>query len=207
MAAEDKKSPFTFKRLVYSACAFVLAGIGNKLLDNYFDITLLQYAKDWLLGVWNWLIQDKPQPNWLLVGFVVSTLILGYVIFYFVRLYSSTLSSLNEERASKAVPTTPELTSTQTYTLMRLGTFLESGEMLGSITTLANNPLFNSLENEVALEKLELMGLVQFTNPAGTSASKRKPVLTLKGKEIVLARRKTSAEKAQQKAKDAAPAS
>lgn len=205
MAAEGKQSPFTFKKIVLTLGGIFLTSWAiPKALDYFLDTTLLTTMQGWLFGVWNWLIQEKPQPNWLLVGFVVSTLILGYVIFYFVRLYSSTLNSLNDERAPKAVPTTPKLTSTQNFTLMRLATALESGAMLGSITSLGTGTLFSSLDNEMALGQLELMGLVKFTDQTGTTASARKPVLTLEGMEYVSARRKASAK---QKAKDAAPAS
>lgn len=204
MAAEGKKSPFTFKKIVLSVFGLCFSSWGlPKLLDYFLDTTLLTTMQGWLSGVWSWLTLENPQPNWLLVGFMVSTLILGYVIFYFVRLYNSTLNSLDEERASKAIPTAPELSRTQIYTLMRLGTLLEGGQMIGSMTPLGISPLFNSLENEIALEQLELMGLVQFSTSVGTTASTRKPVLTLKGKEYVVARREASAKKAEQRAKDA----
>ncbi|WP_176512035.1 hypothetical protein [Pseudomonas faucium] len=211
MTTDNKKPRFNLTAIAISIGGFLVAWIATKLMDTYLDTALLSNLKDLLLGMLkvtrDWLIEEKPQPTWLLVSFIISILILGCLIFYFARLYTLTLNSLNEERASKTNPTIPKLTSAQRMAMIRLAGVLEGGEMLGSITSFGRGTLFNSLDDEMALEQLELMGLVKFTNPTGTNASTRKPTLTLKGMEYVSARRKATAEKEQLKAKGATPAS
>lgn len=212
MAAEGKQSRLTVKNIAFTGVGIFLTSWAiPKALDHYLDTTLLTtiygWLQDLLLGAWSWLTQQNLQPNWFPVGLVIVVLLLACVVFYTHHLYCSTLKELNAELASKAAPTTPKLTSTQNITLMRLASAHEGGQMLGSITSFGMGTLFNSLENDIALGQLELMGLVQFTTPTGTSASVRKPILTLKGMEYVSARRKASAEKAQQRAKDAPPVS
>ena len=209
MATEGKQFRFSLKTIL-SIGGFVVAWIATKLMDTYLNMTLLADAKSWLLGVLtgvkDWLAQEQPQPNWFPVGLVFVILLLACVSIYIFRLYSSTLEELNVELSSKVSPTTPKLTTTQHLTLMRLASLLESGEMLGSITNMGIGTFFQSLENELALGQLEAMGYVEFTLSTSITPSRRKPVLTLKGMEYVSDRRKASAEKKQQKAKEAASA-
>lgn len=212
MAAEGKQSRLTVKNIAFTGVGIFLTSWAiPKALDHYLDTTLLTTIYGWLqgllLGVWSWLTQEQPQPNWFPVGLVTVILLIACVFLYTFRLYSSTLKELNLELASKASPTTPKLATTQHLTLMRLASLFEGGEMLGSITNFGVGPFFNSLDKELALGQLESMGFVEFTHTASVTPSRRKPVLTLKGMEYVSAHRKASAEKKQQNAKDATPVS
>ncbi|SDB14739.1 hypothetical protein SAMN03159290_01024 [Pseudomonas sp. NFACC13-1] len=54
MAAEGKHSPFTLRTLTYSVGSFLAAWGATKLLDTYFDTTLLATVRSWLLVFWDW---------------------------------------------------------------------------------------------------------------------------------------------------------
>ncbi|WP_338799495.1 hypothetical protein V9K81_08225 [Pseudomonas monteilii] len=212
MAVEDKKSRFTFKSVILSGIGIVLTSWAvPKALDHFLDTTLLATfygsLQVFLLSVWSWLVKAEPHPNWYPVGLTLAALFIAYVAFYFYRLYRSTLKELNAELAAKVAPTTPKLTYDQRFTLTRLAGELEAGPMLSSFSSFGRGSLFNSLEHEMALGQLEKMGLVEFTNSEGATASARKPTLTLKGMEYVSAHRKELAKKKQEKVDAATPSS
>jgi len=213
MAVKDQKSRFTLKNFLISGIGiFLTSWAVPKTLDYFLDTTLLTTMCGWLqtvlLGVWNWLKQEHLQPNWFPLGLTLVILLLGYVVLHIYHLYCSTLKDLKAELTLKAAPKTPKLTSDQRFTLTRLAGELEAGPMLSSVSSFGRGSLlFNSLDYEMALGQLEKMGLVEFKNSEGATASARKPALTLEGMEYVSASRKASAAKKQQKEKDAEPAS
>jgi len=202
MSAEGKHSPFTFKTFVYSAVGFLLTWGATKLLDTYFDMTLLADAKGWVLASWKWLndVEVEPRKNWYMVSNIVFMLLLIYAIIHIYRLYTSTLESLNKSEASKAVPTAPELTRTQIRVLHSLASVAQSG-FPSSRMLLVSGAGIDGLELDIALEQLAEGGFVQFSS--ATLNSVQTPSLALKGKEFVVAHRKNNNKLADQKKKAA----
>lgn len=213
MATEGNHSPLTFKALLYSAGSFLIAWSATKLLDTYFDTTLLQDAKGWLIRTWNWMLIDTPMPHWSLLMVVVVLVSTLSVAIYYYRTADGAYGELYE--AEKAVhrmnnPEAPALSRSQIMVLNNLSTLVQHGlstnsRFLGSGLGAATG--LDSLELEITLGQLEEKGFVQYTSSVGTVTSTPMLCLTLKGKEYVLAHRKSKAKLAEQKAKEATPES
>jgi hypothetical protein len=215
MATEGKHSPFSIKTMVLSGGGFLVAWGATKLLDTYFDTTLLQDAKGWLLRAWSWLLLDTPMPNWsLLMIIVVLISTLSVAIYY----YCTTDGAYSELNAAEQTlhqlrnPAPTDLNRSQVMVLMNIANLAASGlpPSLSSLGLgLGSGTGLKPLELEVVIERLAEKGYVQFSHSAGVSSSSSlgTPCLTLKGKEFVLARRKRNSELAEQKSKAATPES
>lgn len=184
MTTEGKHSPFSIKTMVLSGGGFLVAWAATKLLDTYFDTTLLQDAKAWVLRVWSWLLLDTPMPNWSLLMVVVVLVSTLSVAIYYYRTTDDAYSDLYE--AENAVynlnnPQTPQLTPMQISVMIDLASHADRG-VKPTISSFKSSLMLGKFQLETSLEQLEAKGLVKHLSVFGVASFE----LTLAGKEYVL---------------------
>lgn len=184
MATVGKHSPFSIKTMVLSGVGFLVAWAATKVLDTYFDTTLLQDAKGWLLRAWSWLLLDTPMPNWSLLIIIVVLISTMSVAIYYYRTTDGAYGDLFE--AEKAVynlnnPQTPQLTPMQISVMIDLASHMDRG-VKPTISSFKSSMMLGKLQLETSLEQLEAKGLVKHLSVFGVASYE----LTLAGKEYVL---------------------
>ncbi|MGF6221652.1 hypothetical protein [Pseudomonas sp. YL-218 TE3947] len=187
MATEGKHSPFSIKTMVLSGGGFLVAWGATKLLDTYFDTTLLQDAKGWLLRAWSWLLLDTPMPNWSLLMIIVVLISTLSVAIYYYRTTDGAYGDLHE--AELAVykmnnPQSPQLTDVQTHLVEALA-FHANYAKTATVESVCKFSSLGKLQAEAGLEQLEAKGLVKRKVFRGTFATTTFE-LTLAGKEYAL---------------------
>lgn len=189
MAAQDKHAPFTFKAMAGSAGGFLIAWAVMKLLDTYFDLTLLAETKGWLIRFLEWLMLETPMPNWsvlMLVAILISTL---SVAFYYARITEKTNDELHEiERKVYKMnnPQFPQLTDNQTL-LMEALAYHANFRKVANLDSVCKLVSLSTLEVETGLNQLQAKHLVRRKVTRGTFGSTVFE-LTLAGKDYALER-------------------
>lgn len=171
MAAEGNHSSFTCKAMAYSAAGFLIALIiATKLLDTYFELTLLAEIKGWLLRTWSWLQLETPMPNWsllMVIGAFVSILTL---VIYYYRSNDGAYSELHEiERKiyKKNNPQFPQLTDNQTL-LMEALAYHANFRKVANLDSICKLVSLSKLEVEEGLKQLQAKRLVNQKVTRGT---------------------------------------
>ncbi|WP_160107321.1 hypothetical protein [Pseudomonas izuensis] len=189
MAAQGKHSPFMFKAVACSAGIFLVAGVAIRLLDIYFDLTLLADTTSWLLRFLDWLLLETPMPNWsllMIIAIVISTL--SVAIFY-ARITDGTYGELHEiERKiyKKNNPQFPQLTDNQTL-LMEALAYHANFRKIANLNSVCKLVSLSTLEVEEGLKQLQAKRLVKQKVTRGTFGATIFE-LTLAGKDYALER-------------------
>ena len=189
MAAEGKRSPLTLKAMAYSAGGFLVAWAVTKLLDTYFDLTLLADTKGWLLRVWDWLLLETPMPNWSLLMIIAALTSTLSVAIYYTRTTDGAYGELHEiERKvyKKNNPQFPQLTDNQTL-LMEALAYHANFRKIANLDSVCKLVSLSKLEVEDGLKQLQVKRLVKQKVTRGTFGATIFE-LTLTGKDYALAR-------------------
>ncbi|WP_095151420.1 hypothetical protein [Pseudomonas sp. Irchel s3b5] len=189
MAAQGKHVPFTFKAMASSAGGFLIVWVAMKLLDTWFDLTLLAETKGWLLRFRDWLLLETPMPNWsalMLVAILISTL---SVALYYARFTDGANGELHEiERKVYKMnnPQFPQLTDNQTL-LMEALAYHANFRKVANLDSVCKLVSLSTLEVETGLNQLQVKRLVRRKVTRGTFGSTVFE-LTLEGKDYALER-------------------
>ncbi|MHC8344722.1 hypothetical protein [Pseudomonas sp. RT6P73] len=189
MAAQGKHSPFTFKAMAYWAGIFLVAWAGIKLLDTYFDQTLLADTTSWLLRFLDWLLLETPMPNWsllMIIAILISTL---SVAIYYTRTTDGAYGELHEiERKVYKMnnPQFPRLTDNQTL-LMEALAYHANFRKIANLNSVCKLVSLSTLEVEAGLKQLQAKRLVTQKVTRGTFGATTFE-LTLAGKDYALER-------------------
>ncbi|MGW8465882.1 hypothetical protein [Pseudomonas sp. CLCA07] len=189
MAAEGKRSPLTLKAMAYSAGGLLVAWAVTKLLDTYFDLTLLADTKVWLLRVWDWLLLETPMPNWSLLMIIATLISTLSVAIYYTRTTDGAYGELHEiERKiyKKNNPQFPQLTDNQTL-LMEALAYHANFRKIANLDSVCKLVSLSTQEVEAGLKQLEVKRLVKRSATRGTFGSTTFS-LTLAGKDYALER-------------------
>jgi hypothetical protein len=190
MAAEGNHSPFTFKALAYSTGGFLFALVfATKLLDTYFELTLLADTKGWLLRAWNWLLLETPMPNWSLLMIIAALICILTVAIYYYRTPDGTYGELHEiERKIYKTnnPQFPQLTDNQTL-LMEALAYHANFRKIANLDSVCKLVSLSKLEVEDGLKQLQAKRLVRQKMTRGTFGATFFE-LTLAGKDYALER-------------------
>lgn len=189
MAAEGKHFSLTFKAIAYSAGGFLVAWAAIKLIDTYFDLTLLADTKGWLLRTWNWLLLETPMPNWSLLTVIAALISTLTVAIYFYRTTDGTYGELHEiERKVYKMnnPQFPQLTDNQTL-LMEALAYHANFRKIANLDSVCKLVSLSKLEVEDGLKQLQAKRLVKQKVTRGTFGATFFE-LTLAGKDYALER-------------------
>ncbi len=190
MAEEGKQFPFTIKAMAYVAGGFLVALVSvTKLLETYFDMTLLPDTKGWLLGVRDWLLLETPMPNWSLLMIFAILIITLTVAFYYYRTTDEPYSELHEieRKVYKANnPQFPRLTDNQTL-LMEALAYHANFRKIANLDSICKLVSLSKLEVEEGLKQLQVKRLVIQKVTRGTFGATTFE-LTLAGKDYALER-------------------
>jgi hypothetical protein len=189
MAAEGKHFSLTFKAIAYSAGGFLVAWAAIKLIDTYFDLTLLADTKGWLLRTWNWLLLETPMPNWSLLTVIAALISTLTVAIYFYRTTDGTYGELHEiERKVYKMnnPQFPQLTDNQTLVMEALA-YHANFRKIANLDSVCKLVSLSKLEVEDGLKQLQVKRLVKQKVTRGTFGATTFE-LTLTGKDYALAR-------------------
>lgn len=190
MAAEGNHSPFTFKAMAYSTGGFLFALVfATKLLDTYFELTLLADTKGWLLRAWNWLLLETPMPNWSLLMIIAALICILTVAIYYYRTPDGTYGELHEiERKIYKTnnPQFPQLTDNQTL-LMEALAYHANFRKVANLDSVCKLVSLSKLEVEDGLKQLQAKRLVRQKMTRGTFGATIFE-LTLAGKDYALER-------------------
>ncbi|EJM76583.1 hypothetical protein PMI29_00021 [Pseudomonas sp. GM49] len=189
MAAEGKHLSLTFKAIAYSAGGFLVAWAAIKLIDTYFDPTLLADTKGWLLRAWNWLLLETPIPNWSLLMIIAALISTLTVAIYFYRTTDGTYGELHEiERKVYKMnnPQFPQLTDNQTL-LMEALAYHANFRKIANLDSVCKLVSLSKLEVEDGLKQLQAKHLVKQKVTRGTFGATTFE-LTLAGKDYALER-------------------
>ncbi|WP_085716855.1 hypothetical protein [Pseudomonas sp. B28(2017)] len=192
MAAEGNHSPFTFKAMAYSTGGLLVVLVSaTKLLDTYFDMTLLADTKGWLLHAWNWLLLETPMPNWSLLMIIAASISSLTVAIYYYRIPDGTYGELHEiERKIYKTnnPQFPQLTDNQTL-LMEALAYHANFRKIANLDSICKLVSLSKLEVEDGLKQLQAKRLVRQKATRGTFGATTFE-LTLAGKDYALERLK-----------------
>ncbi|RAI70975.1 hypothetical protein DOZ80_10965 [Pseudomonas fluorescens] len=192
MTAEGNHFPFTFKAIACSTGGFLVALVSaTKLLDTYFDMTLLADTKGWLLHAWNWLLLETPMPNWALLTIIAASISTLTVAIYYYRTPDGTYGELHEiERKVYKTnnPQFPQLTDNQTL-LMEALAYHANFRKIANLDSVCKLVSLSKLEVEDGLKQLQAKRLVRQKVTRGTFGATTFE-LTLAGKDYALERLK-----------------
>ncbi|WP_053159250.1 hypothetical protein [Pseudomonas sp. P1.8] len=189
MAAQGAQSPISFKATACSAGVLLVTWAAIKLLDNYFELTLLADTTGWLLLFWDWLALETPMPNWsllMIIAILIGTL---SVAIYYTRIKDGTHGELHEiERKiyTKNNPQFPQLTDNQTL-LMEALAYHANFRKIANLNSVCKLVSLSTLEVEVGLKQLQAKRLVRQNVTRGTFGATTFE-LTLAGKDYALER-------------------
>ncbi|WPN44738.1 hypothetical protein [Pseudomonas sp. P8_241] len=189
MAAQGAQSPISFKAMACSAGVLLVTWAAIKLLDNYFELTLLADTTGWLLLFWDWLALETPMPNWsllMIIAILIGTL---SVAIYYTRIKDGTHGELHEiERKiyTKNNPQFPQLTDNQTL-LMEALAYHANFRKIANLNSVCKLVSLSTLEVEVGLKQLQAKRLVRQNVTRGTFGATTFE-LTLAGKDYALER-------------------
>jgi hypothetical protein len=190
MAAEGNHSLFTFKAVAYTTGGFLFALVSaTKLLDTYFDLTLLANTKGWLLRAWNWLLLETPIPNWSLLMIIAALISTLTVAIYYYRTTDGAYGELHEiERKVYKMnnPQFPQLTDNQTL-LMEALAYHANFRKIANLDSVCKLVSLSKLEVEDGLKQLQAKRLVKQKVTRGTFGATTFE-LTLAGKDYALER-------------------
>jgi hypothetical protein len=189
MAAEGKHFSLTFKAMAYSAGGFLVAWAAIKLIDTYFDLTLLADTKGWLPRAWNWLLLETPIPNWSLLMIIAALISTLTVAIYFYRTTDGTYGELHEiERKVYKMnnPQFPQLTDNQTL-LMEALAYHANFRKIANLDSVCKLVSLSKLDVEDGLKQLQAKRLVKQKVTRGTFGATTFE-LTLAGKDYALER-------------------
>jgi hypothetical protein len=189
MAAEGKHFSLTFKAIAYSAGGFLVAWAAIKLIDTYFDLTLLADTKGWLPRAWNWLLLETPIPNWSLLMIIAALISTLTVAIYFYRTTDGTYGELHEiERKVYKMnnPQFPQLTDNQTL-LMEALAYHANFRKIANLDSVCKLVSLSKLDVEDGLKQLQAKRLVKQKVTRGTFGATTFE-LTLAGKDYALER-------------------
>jgi hypothetical protein len=190
MAAEGNHSPFTFKAMVYSAAGLLVALItATKLLDTYFDLTLLADTKGWLIRTWSWLLLETPIPNWsllMIIAALVSTLTLAIYHYRTTDGANGELHEIERKIYKMNNPQFPQLTDNQTLVMEALA-YHANFRKIANLDSVCKLVSLSKLEVEDGLKQLQVKRLVKQKVTRGTFGATTFE-LTLTGKDYALAR-------------------
>jgi hypothetical protein len=189
MAAQRRHAPFTFKAMAWSAGGFLVAWAAMKLLDTYFELTLLADATGGLLSVRDWLLLETPMPNWSVLTIIMFSISTLSVAFYYVRSTDGAVGELHEiERKvyKKNNPEFPQLTENQTL-LMEALAYHANFRKIANLDSICKLVSLNRLEVEADLKQLQIKHLVKHKVTRGTFGATYFE-LTLAGKDYALER-------------------
>lgn len=190
MAAEGNHFPFTFKAMAYSAAALLVALItATKLLDTYFDLTLLADTKGWLLRAWSWLLLETPIPNWsllMIIAALVSTLTLAIYHYRTTDGANGELHEIERKIYKMNNPQFPQLTDNQTL-VMEVLAYHANFRKIANLDSVCKLVSLSKLEVEDGLKQLQVKRLVKQKVTRGTFGATTFE-LTLTGKDYALAR-------------------
>ena len=190
MVEEGKQSPFTIKAMAWLAGGFLVVLVSvTKLLDSYFEMTLLLDAKGWLLGVRDWLLLETPMSNWSLLMIVVALISTLTAAFYYYRTADEPYSELHEiERKIYKTnnPQFPRLTDNQTL-LMEALAYHANFRKVANLDSICKLVSLGKLEVEDGLKQLQVKRLVRQKVTRGTFGATIFE-LTLAGKDYALER-------------------
>lgn len=189
MAAQGEHSPLMFKAMAYVAGIFLVAWAAIKLLDTYFELSLLADTTGWLLRFWGWLLLETPTPNWsllVILAILISTL---SVAIYRARITDGPYVELHEiERKiyKKNNPQFPQLTDNQTL-LMEALAYHANFRKIANLSSVSKLVSLSPLEVETGLKQLQAKRLVKQKVTRGTFGATTFE-LTLAGKDYALER-------------------
>ncbi|WP_322614175.1 hypothetical protein [Pseudomonas sp. BIC9C] len=190
MKAEGNHFPFTFKAIAYSTGGFLVALVSaTKLLDTYFDMTLLADTKGWLLQAWKWLLLETPIPNWSLLTIIAASISTLTLAIYYYRTPDGTYGELHEiERKVYKTnnPQFPQLTDNQTL-LMEALAYHANFRKIANLDSVCKLVSLSKLEVEDGLKQLQAKRLVKQKVTRGTFGATFFE-LTLAGKDYALER-------------------
>ncbi|KJZ34076.1 MULTISPECIES: hypothetical protein [Pseudomonas] len=189
MAAEGKHSLLTFKVMAGSAGGVLVAWAATKLLDTYFELTLLAVTKDWLLRAWSWLLLETPMPNWSLLMFIAALISTLAIAIYYYRTTDGACGELHEieRKIYKANnPQFPQLTENQTL-LMEALAYHANFRKIANLDSVCKLVSLSKLEVEEGLKQLQVKRLVKQKVTRGTFGATIFE-LTLAGKDYALER-------------------
>jgi hypothetical protein len=189
MAAQGNHVPVMFKAMAFSAGIFLVAGATMKLLDTFFDLTLLADTTAWLLRIRDWLLLETPIPNWSLLMILTILISVLSVGIYYLRLTDGAHGELHElERKvyKKNNPHFPQLTDNQTL-LMEALAYHASFRKVANLNSVCKLVSLSTLEVEVGLKQLQAKRLVKQKVTRGTFGATTFE-LTLAGKDYALER-------------------
>lgn len=199
MAAEGKHSPFTLRTLTYSVGSFLAAWGATKLLDTYFDTTLLATVRSWLLVFWDWMLLTSPLQNWSVMALAALLLYSFWTVAYYHRTSSNIFFELH--KAEDVIhklrnPEPPPLNRSHINIMQSIARMAETG-IHPSLLLFSTGSGMSQLQVEVIIEQLAAMGFVHTQNTESPTRQST-PQLTLKGKEYVLNLRSKNAKDAKQ---------
>lgn len=189
MTAQGKHSPFALKAMVYSTGVFLVTWAAIKLLDTYFDLTLMADTTSWLLRFLDWLLLETPMPNWsllMIIAILISTL---SVATYYARHTDGAYDELHEiERKVYKMnnPQFPRLTDNQTL-LMEALAYHANFRKIANLNSICKLVSLSTLEVEADLKQLQAKRLVKQNVTRGTFGATTFE-LTLAGKDYSLER-------------------
>jgi hypothetical protein len=189
MGAQGQHSPFTFKAMAYWAGIFLVAWTAIKLLDTYFELTLLADTTSWLLRFLEWISLKTPMPNWSLLMIIASLISTLSVAIYYARNTDGTYDELHEiERKVYKMnnPQFPRLTDNQTL-LMEALAYHANFRKIANLNSICKLVSLSTSEVEAGLKQLQAKHLIKQKVTRGTFGSTTFE-LTLAGKDFALER-------------------
>ncbi|MBV6821893.1 hypothetical protein [Pseudomonas sp. PD9R] len=189
MAAQGERSPFTFKAMAYAAGIFLVGWVAIKLLNTYFELTLLADTTGWLRHFWDWLSLETPVPNWSLLMIAMILISTSSVAIYYARTTDGACVELHEiERKvyKNNNPQFPQLTDNQTL-LMEALTYHANFRKVATLNSVCKLVSISTAEVEAGLKQLQAKRLVKQKVTRGTFGATTFE-LTLAGKDYALER-------------------
>lgn len=186
MSTDGNQSRFTLKAMAYSGGGFFIAWAATKLLDTYFDLSLLKGAQSFFVDIWHWLLQDEPLPHWFLISAIVAFTILIGVVSKLKEKVAATEFSEELVKTVETVLNPPKVqkpTKVQHKILMKMGVHTDY-KIPFDPDLLARDCKLTALEFEVAFGQLLSTGMIQWA--PRRPGRKQLPLLSQKGKEYIL---------------------
>lgn len=167
----------TIKGFVWAAICVAGSWGLEKLLDHFYDLSILSSLWKAIVSTYEWSLQSTPFPLWLF-GLMALLIVVAFcVAFYYYRVAQEAYADLNTIEAKLSDlkhPKTAPITDDQHMILKAIAEFIER-QNFPNFKQLKEHLELSHLRTEAATDVLHDKGLIEWGNRFGVAQARLTP--------------------------------
>lgn len=167
----------TFRALAWPAICLVASWGVEKVLDHFFDLSIISKLWRAIVSTYEWSLQSTPFPLWLFGLMALLIVVVFCVAFYYYRIAQKAYANLYAVEAQLRDlkhPKEAPMTDDQHMILKVIAEFIER-QTFPNFQQLKDHLQFSHLRTEAATDVLHDKGLIAWGNRFGVAQARLTP--------------------------------